>query len=297
MLWFSFEDTMKKTEKNSLLNKFNEVEVDLDMLDKRYSISKAKIQNYQVGNEKKSISFLRTLRLLLTFFKIIIQSVNLSFTFIVQSSQRVFSKSINILSKANQKIENNLKENIYSYEKKMALKSTNMDKLSLKSTYAEFEMLPHIFYSAQTQPSGFKNNTTFDLIKTQTILMNVEKTCILLSERVLEKRMDQNIESFNLEIKSSGLNIYYVLTFNLKSFGFKWVQFYSKFINTGLQKSLEEVDGRGTFELLSNLTLGGEKFILTMIAPNPILKVQDNSKKKLADVKNKNISLFESGLQ
>ena len=64
MLWFSFEDTMKKTERNSLLNKFNEVEVDLDMLDKRYSISKAKIQNYQVGNEKKSISFLRTLRLL-----------------------------------------------------------------------------------------------------------------------------------------------------------------------------------------------------------------------------------------
>ncbi len=282
---------VKNISNNKLLNKFNQVEDDLDKSEEKYSLSVEKITQIHNKPDVVTSSYLKTVKLFFVFLTVLINffKVNLLIlTSVVRQSLKFFKNS-------NEVFEKSLKENITNLDQRISLRTAQLQNLKSSYSFEEGKILSDLVVNFKNESVGYENklsNSTEDKI---IILKNIQNAMMVLNENITSKGMEKCIEAVRLEINQKGKNINYNISFTLSQLPYRWSQFFFKFVNSELQASLSLINSEAEYELVSNTTLGIENFIIRIDGGDLQAVLKSTNQKETKQ--KKKTSLYEVGPQ
>ena len=285
-----------KNTNKKLFNKFNNLEQELSDKEIGYTLEKNDIEKISSQNSSQANPL-----------NIIAKNQNRSVLELVASligkiSIRTFKKSI-LVSKS---IRNNSSKLITSINEKKANAEvqvadvlsnieTEFDKKISEESEIENARLNLIQSYKDRLMNKFqvKNFEANLLIEGQSIsfekIISEDTECLeLLKSNLEERQMDHNVFAVTINSKISGERVKHQIDFELQTKGLKWAIFFSKFIMINMKQAVASKNAMITGELLTNATLGREKYIFTyeyipQLEETKIANLEQ-SRKSLADL-------------
>ena len=251
------------TNNKKLLNKFNELEGSI--VDKELGFT---IHNDLLSsNEKKVTSksnhpnILRAMTSLLIKYKMSAWS---SFKKKINGLNKKSKFYLNKINKQKSKIELKAETIIKQFETEFD-EQVNLEKVKIECEISRDEKfkseVKKIFHTKNIVSTVESEDIRFDIDE----FLNEDLLLFKkLKNNLSERQMDLNVFAVTVKSNLTENKITHKMTFELNQKGLKWAIFYSKFIMENMKAEMSARSGGVKGELLTNVTLGREKYIFTI---------------------------------
>lgn len=254
--------------KAKLLNKFNDLEGQIEKKEIGFTLSRNQIASLQTQNEISNKKYNSAFELLNNFYRV---SKRATLTFATKIWTNSLTKSVTSSKELMQEIQKRKQSAEIKANSIINILDTKFDKsersIQLKNedqslaTRTLKYKLENVFLTKNIELKiNFNESNTY-----KEILDNELEIFNLLGKKIVETKMQANLFAINVETFLLDNKVQHELCFELKTKGLRWALFFSKYVNSDLNQFLSSRNGNIYGEHVSNVTLGRDKFILSIV--------------------------------